>query len=267
MTQFSSNELAFVAPCLQPEPLESLFDLFLSRVDGSGLVSMNLRSVPAGSSTDDLLPFFVDDTISGPRFDFTHSEYVETVDAFNAEYMKSFAADDLNFLQYINARQSFLYNFGAAPKGTHKNYVQHGLKTTLVVPVSGGTRVETHNPQDFWQLRFSFHSVLGNRELERWFSTRKQHFCREMRQLCIELKALHSELFSVPVSPSLHIHDHALVIMKLLAAGYSTKVIADKVELSEKGVEYHLNTMRQKLNAKNRTHLISQAYLYGILTN
>ncbi|MBO9494595.1 helix-turn-helix transcriptional regulator [Thalassotalea sp. G20_0] len=55
------------------------------------------------------------------------------------------------------------------------------------------------------------------------------------------------------------VSDRALDVLTLTANGLSSKEIASKINLSEKGVNYHLNHLREWLGAENRVHLVALA--------
>ena len=50
-------------------------------------------------------------------------------------------------------------------------------------------------------------------------------------------------------------------VLGLLAAGFSSKQIADKFSISFHTVESHRKNLRQKFNARNIAEVISKAYL------
>lgn len=58
---------------------------------------------------------------------------------------------------------------------------------------------------------------------------------------------------------------NAIYIAKLMAEGFSTKVMAEKLHISRSGVEYHIEAMRQILGAKNRGNLIAELFRKGII--
>lgn len=59
---------------------------------------------------------------------------------------------------------------------------------------------------------------------------------------------------------------NAIAIAHYLVEGYSAKEISDKLEISPSGVEYHIDSMKAALNAKNRAHLVAELIRKGIVT-
>ncbi len=51
-----------------------------------------------------------------------------------------------------------------------------------------------------------------------------------------------------------------------VAAGLTNKEIAFRLSLSDKTVELHVKNAAKRLNARNRTHAVSRALIYGIIT-
>ncbi|GLO63349.1 hypothetical protein MACH09_38570 [Vibrio sp. MACH09] len=60
--------------------------------------------------------------------------------------------------------------------------------------------------------------------------------------------------------------DNAIHIAKMMAEGFSTRVMAEKLHISRSGVEYHIEAMRQMLGAKNRGNLIAELFRKGIIS-
>ncbi len=56
-----------------------------------------------------------------------------------------------------------------------------------------------------------------------------------------------------------------LFILNLIAAGYSNKEIADKLRTNEKRIKNLISNLLIKLNSKNRAHLVTKAFISGII--
>jgi DNA-binding CsgD family transcriptional regulator len=54
-------------------------------------------------------------------------------------------------------------------------------------------------------------------------------------------------------------------VLEGVAAGESSAQLASRLYLSRQGVEYHVSALLRKLNASNRTCLVSSAFTLGIL--
>ncbi|CAM3613803.1 response regulator transcription factor [Parendozoicomonas haliclonae] len=263
MTSSSCNELAFIEPGLRPESPESLLDYFLSRMEQAGLVAVKIMGIPEQLNTGSLLPNELENTLGNKlRLKFIDKNYQNSIGSFGAEYLQTFASSDANYHRSFQTQQSFLYDFDTAPSGCQDFYFGRGLKTTLIVPVCHSDANESLHD---WKLRIVLHSVMHNSELEPWLRKEKYFFSKEIRHLYLELMDQYAEQLKPLNSQELHMHPQARRIIELLAEGYSTKAIANKINLTEKGVDYHLNNLRIKLEAKNRTHLVSQAYRLGVI--
>lgn len=55
-------------------------------------------------------------------------------------------------------------------------------------------------------------------------------------------------------------------ILELVALGYSAKEIAQQCDIAHRTVEAHLDTMRLKLRARNRTHMVAIAIELDLLS-
>lgn len=56
-----------------------------------------------------------------------------------------------------------------------------------------------------------------------------------------------------------------LQILKAVAEGFSAKEAAQNLGIAPRTVECHLDTMRLKLRARNRTHMVAIAMELGLL--
>lgn len=56
-----------------------------------------------------------------------------------------------------------------------------------------------------------------------------------------------------------------LQLLMLVALGYSAKEVANRCGIAFRTVETHLDTMRLKLRARNRTHMVAIAIKLGML--
>lgn len=54
-------------------------------------------------------------------------------------------------------------------------------------------------------------------------------------------------------------------VLQLVADGYSAKQIAGQIGIARRTVEGHIETVRLKMRARNKTHLIMQAVQAGVL--
>lgn len=55
-------------------------------------------------------------------------------------------------------------------------------------------------------------------------------------------------------------------ILQLLSEGLDTSEIADAISMSKRGVDYHVETMKQLFQAKNRIHLVVKALKAGVIS-
>ena len=54
-----------------------------------------------------------------------------------------------------------------------------------------------------------------------------------------------------------------LQVLELIVQGYSARQVADELSLSTRTVERHIDNVRDKLNARNRPHLVRKAIELG----
>lgn len=54
-------------------------------------------------------------------------------------------------------------------------------------------------------------------------------------------------------------------VLELVAMGFSAKEIALSMTIAPRTVERHIENVRLKMRARNRTHMVTQAVLSGVL--
>lgn len=59
--------------------------------------------------------------------------------------------------------------------------------------------------------------------------------------------------------------DREIEVLRLVARGLANKAIATRLSISENTVKYHLKNILQKLNVRNRTEAVSQAFRTGLV--
>ena len=57
----------------------------------------------------------------------------------------------------------------------------------------------------------------------------------------------------------LHLTHRELQILELIAQGYSAKEVAQAINIAPRTVEGHIDTIRLKLQARNRAHMVAKA--------
>lgn len=55
-------------------------------------------------------------------------------------------------------------------------------------------------------------------------------------------------------------------VLELVAQGYSAKEVAQRIDIAPRTVERHIDNVRLKLQARNRTHMVAKAIAANLLT-
>jgi DNA-binding CsgD family transcriptional regulator len=55
-------------------------------------------------------------------------------------------------------------------------------------------------------------------------------------------------------------------VLELVAKGYSAKEVAQEIDIAPRTVEGHIDTIKLKLRARNRTHMVTRAIAAHVLT-
>ncbi|GAA0486667.1 hypothetical protein GCM10009096_31840 [Parasphingorhabdus litoris] len=68
---------------------------------------------------------------------------------------------------------------------------------------------------------------------------------------------------SLASGPVLTLREHE--ILEFIAQGLSTKEVAQRIDIAPRTVDRHVENVRLKLRAKNRTHMVACAVMEGLL--
>ncbi|WP_299794845.1 helix-turn-helix transcriptional regulator [uncultured Shewanella sp.] len=119
-----------------------------------------------------------------------------------------------------------------------------------------------YNPD--WYAVFVMFSPLDRKTLSQKLNANRE-------QIDYQLK-LYSSLFNEqciaqlnPISNFNCLSPKAIQVLELTAQGYSCEEIGEKLVMTESGVHYHQNRLKELFNAKNRAQLVSFAHSLGVL--
>lgn len=243
----------------QNHEAEELFAYFISTVRGLEITSMSVAGIPEGISGKQLAKQnLAEDRRNSRSLKYNSDGDQAWLKEFAIGYNQRFAEHDRNHDYSLQARDSFLYSFDLAPSGSREFHQENNVNSTLVIPLYSSRHKS-------WKLRMLIHSRLDNKSFSKELHQQSGAFRNEVRHLYFELMEQFEDRLNPFYLDKSHIHTKAIQSLQLLAEGYSTKVISGKLHLTEKGVEYHLKTMRSRLGAQNRTQLVSRAYELGLL--
>lgn len=71
-------------------------------------------------------------------------------------------------------------------------------------------------------------------------------------------------LDQIETRPTLTEREHQ--ILELVAIGLSAKEVAQNIDIAPRTVERHIENIRLKMRARNRTHMVTCAAMSGLLT-
>ncbi|RTR33596.1 helix-turn-helix transcriptional regulator [Shewanella atlantica] len=119
-----------------------------------------------------------------------------------------------------------------------------------------------YNPD--WYAVFVLFSPLDKSTLSRNIITNREQINYQLQ--------LYSSLFNEqciaqlnPISNFNCLSPKALQVLELTAQGFSCEEIGEKLVMTESGVHYHQNRLKELFNAKNRAQLVSFAHSLGVL--
>jgi len=119
-----------------------------------------------------------------------------------------------------------------------------------------------YNPE--WFAVFVFFSPLDRASLTQNLTTNRTQINTQLE--------LYSSLFNEqciaqlnPISNFNCLSSKAIQVLELTAQGYSCEEIGEQLVMTESGVHYHQNRLKELFNAKNRAQLVSFAHSFGVL--
>jgi len=94
------------------------------------------------------------------------------------------------------------------------------------------------------------------------------------RELVDTIRAVHAGQKRIPAELAAQLADHVaddfltsrdIDVLKLIAAGNSNKIVADKLSITEETVKGHVKSILSKLGANDRTHAVTIGLKRGII--
>ncbi|MGS0681983.1 helix-turn-helix transcriptional regulator [Shewanella sp. 125m-7] len=179
---------------------------------------------------------------------------------FRHSYLESFANSDNGYKQTnvlgANVWREPDYT-GTKGEQFKRLMNEHGIVSRGVwfLPVK-------YNPD--WFAVFVFFSPLEREALNQSLKTHQATIHQQLE--------LYSSLFNEqfiaqlnPISNFNCLSAKAIQVLELTAQGYSCEEIGEQLVMTESGVHYHQNRLKELFNAKNRAQLVSFAHSLGVL--
>ncbi len=171
------------------------------------------------------------------------------------EYFQALAPDYRIWPHILSSRRLFIR---PAPdlqdtrqRDIHTFWNDHRIHSQLFINMQEMTG-------DTWHCTFILNSRLTNEALERHIEEHREAILMGCHYYHNLLMLGYRDYFN-PWRASGVISDRAIEVLQLAGEGQSSKYIAKVTGLSEKGVNYHLDQLRELLGANNRVNLIARA--------
>ncbi|QFU24539.1 helix-turn-helix transcriptional regulator [Shewanella eurypsychrophilus] len=185
---------------------------------------------------------------SGGVFSSSH-----TAQKIQRHYIDQVAPRDINFGLALKLEQPYYYQLSERGQVNKANklFSSYGIKTVLSYPVR-------HYASEAWCGRFT----LLSKERELNF---------DLVDLDTSLKQLQTVLFEhyhQELNPYRQVslfNQTAIKALKMVAKGLQNSEISEELHITIRGVEYHLESMRNKLSASNRANLVHIAHQLEII--
>lgn len=194
-----------------------------------------------------------DTVLFKPQHLLSPNSYIASDDRINLlyrQYISRYAAKDANFVELLRLKKAFSYRLHDKAELTKLGsfFQFHDIAHVLSIPMT-----DTNN--NSWSGGFLLFSKYSQQEL----SIDLEKVLSSLERSYVQLHEWDRQRFN-PYRHSQVFKKTSVKILKLVAEGLSSYAIAKEVHLTERGVEYHLEKMRLRLNANNRANLIHKAH-------
>ena len=185
---------------------------------------------------------------------------------FRELFLSQFSKLDRRFMHSIpcgcNDQSPLFFPQSKPPPERYEKKLQHlrakiGMQSSVV-------SYHLLASKESWIGKFHLFSPMENSELRETLKP-IEHEVHELLQSYSTLFDAHALQDLNPIANFGLLSLNCIKILKLAAEGDSSEEIGQKLFLSERGVNYHLDRARDLLGARNRTNLISKAYQKGVL--
>lgn len=176
-----------------------------------------------------------------------------TVSQLHEQYVTRVASTDINFGAALRLDSPYCYVLpqDGQPTKVQKLFNSHGINTVLSWPLK-------HFASDTWSGRFTLLSKYPYEELR----------LAELEQTLKQTQLTLFEHFHNEINPYRQynlFNKTAIKALKMAATGLHNHEISAQLDITVRGVEYHLESLRNKLSASNRANLVHIAHQLEII--
>ncbi|GIU23133.1 helix-turn-helix transcriptional regulator [Shewanella schlegeliana] len=176
-----------------------------------------------------------------------------TVKQLHQQYVTRVAPTDINFAAALRLDSPYHYVLSEDGQSTkvQKLFNSHGINTVLSWPLK-------HFASDTWSGRFTLLSKYPYEELR----------LAELEQTLKQAQLTIFEHFHNEINPYRQydlFNQTAIRALKMAATGLHNREISEQLDITVRGVEYHLESLRNKLSASNRANLVHIAHQLEII--
>lgn len=173
-----------------------------------------------------------------------------TVKKLHEQYVTRVAPTDLNFAEALKIDSPYCYILNDASK-VKKIFSQHGINKVISWPLN-------YFASNVWSGRFTLLSKQSNEALD---LTGLEISLKQAQMTLLE--NFHSDI--TPFRQHKLFNKTAVRVLEMAALGLRNDEISHVLGITIRGVEYHFESMRNKLSATNRTNLVHIAHQLEII--
>ncbi|WP_028768174.1 helix-turn-helix transcriptional regulator [Shewanella fidelis] len=168
------------------------------------------------------------------------------------QYLSRIAASDHNFAEALKVDAPYFYTWNDIEQNKAKKlFVRYGVNSVVSWPLK-------HFASNMWRGRFTLLSKLCCEELD---LVGVEAVLKQAQMTLLE--HYHHEV--TPFRQHKLFNKTAIRALELAALGLLNEEISNELDITIRGVEYHFESMRNKLAATNRAHLVYKAHQLEII--
>ncbi|GIU52277.1 helix-turn-helix transcriptional regulator [Shewanella sairae] len=175
-----------------------------------------------------------------------------TVQKLHEQYLTRVAATDPNFVKALRLDAPYHYILDDSEQSkTRTLFGRYGIHSVISWPLK-------HFASNMWSCRFTLLSKQFTEDLD---LVGIETVLKQAKMTLLE--NYHSEV--TPYRQHKLFNKTAIRALQMAALGLQNEEISQELDMTIRGVEYHFESMRHKLSATNRTHLVYKAHQLEII--
>lgn len=181
--------------------------------------------------------------------------------SFNEHYLATYAKRDTDIIDFIKSMPGyFLFSSPKDETNLSQNFRRLMANRGYQSRMGWTFPVEQQRP---WMGVYILALDTCQADTQLTLIKRGQELSRLLKEFQDKFIENHSEKLNPWVNQK-WVNQKGIAIIQMLAQGASTDEIGQSLNLTKRGIDYHVEVLKEKFNAKNRAQLVSRAHDLGL---